>query len=400
MNSLASLVSYSCSGLTWAKNHVLPKAGEVAIGVFKGVAPHLLTLSPWFMSRMGNARGLPYITCIILSINAVDVDAAVHHPLQTIEKIKNMSPTKIISEIVNETALIAIIADTFMLFPQNLGYRLAVDGLYLTATLIRSSQAINAGVEQIIQGCKSSKTSEMISKTVSGGILTALGACSLASIYQTTCKLIQGLQVFKNLDSTQQEGVLKHRVVHELTGEKSCNAVIIDGVNDKAPFPSNEFLYQKCATRYYRANSPTQFCQALKDASSHFQSKIDALSLSGHASSGSLTIGPDYEIHAKSLYEFDCMRTHLPSDAQILMDGCNTATEIGGVPSLASQFSSHVPGREVTGYAAFYNPLMATSSYKNGKFKFDNLFPVREDDFFYALSPPFNARRFVNGQEV
>lgn len=37
---------------------IVKKAAEVATGIFNGVAPHLLSMSPWYISKMINFKGI------------------------------------------------------------------------------------------------------------------------------------------------------------------------------------------------------------------------------------------------------------------------------------------------------------------------------------------------------
>jgi hypothetical protein len=57
----------------------------------------------------------------------------------------------------------------------------------------------------------------------------------------------------------------------------------------------------------------------------------------------------------------------------MILAGCNTAT---GNNSLTEKISRHLNGIEVTGFSAYFNPLIMTSSWDGKKFSFWSFFPI------------------------
>lgn len=128
----------------------------------------------------------------------------------------------------------------------------------------------------------------------------------------------------------------------------------------------------------YKVENPGQFCNALMDARVHFGSSIDVLTLNGHANNDLLVLARNSGYFFTSdQEETNCMNETLSSTAQVFLLGCNTATpHYSDRPTLTTRVSRGLLGREITGFAAFYNPFFTTSSFFNGRFQHDNHIPA------------------------
>lgn len=292
--------------------------------------------------------------------------------------------------------------------PRPLSHHIAIDSLLLGTSLLGSAYATFIGLQQIFKGIKSKQDNwkERISHISSGIILTTVGITSLSSSIQTIDRYFRGFEKFKTMTDLQQEGAIKHGAIPTLDEPHTCKAVIIDGVSstwggdarDNSPMPSSKFIYEKCDTIYFRAFSPQDFCSKLETASNKLGENINVLALNGHANPTSLSLHSIYSITKGSHQEFDCMRKYLASNAQVLINGCNVAS-VGG--SLVRDISLDLPGREVSGPAAYLNSMFTTSSYVKGRFKQNSHFPfalnVWGDEVWEG---PFNTKTFLNGREI
>lgn len=228
-----------------------------------------------------------------------------------------------------------------------------------------------------------------VSLMISGLILSLFGLLGMNSSVQGIEQLRKGYIIAQSLDSTQQQGVLKHNSLHTLGHEKNCTAAIIDGVSpkwgkfaDEIPFPTNELIAKTCETRFYRIDSDEQFTAAIYDAADYFKRPIDVISLSGHANNNILKLGPNYYWMSSSDPSIlSAMKQNLTANGQVLVLGCNTATVTFQTPDpLALRVSKHVPGRFVTGIAAYLNPSLTTNWYSNRFFHVQNYLPVKLSD--------------------
>lgn len=350
---------------------VVGKTVEVGKGVFQGVAPHLVSMSPMYLSRMTNMRifsGLGLLVGAVLQLQPHEswLDTAAAGVLMA-------------------TNLIGT-ADFFGFTPLETEYRVAVDGLLLLVTAIGSSRAIYEGTNRMFSSwsAEGRSTTSKVSDFVSGAILTTLGTVGIGNSLQTSARLVSGIKTLQKLDHVQKKGVLKYRAIDSLGGEKSCKAVIIDGDPRPHSYPFSEELYKYCETRKYRVESPAQFCAALGDAKSSFGDSISVLSLQGHSNQDVFVL--DYYFRGGG-EEISCMKETLSSDAQIFLLGCNVATPKpnGGI-TLTEKISKSLPGKEITGFSAVYNPFITTSSYSNGRFQHNSHSLTSSNGFVNPIS--------------
>lgn len=374
----------------------LERISQIALPVVRGVVetvlPQLITVLPWQLSRLVNLR--------ILSIVGFGWYCSTENRTWIDTAIATVSLT---------VTIIALI-DMAGFVPALLAYRLAVDAILLLAALIGSAHVLVEGIAKMRIGLTAPNMDEAarITHVVSGALLIATGTLGFASTCYTAHRLVKGVRIFQKMDPMQQEAVLKHRALQYLHGEKACRAVIIDGCSSKwggfaddTAFPSGEAVYEHCATRTYRVNSEKEFREALANASQHLGGPIDALFFHGHANNQVQSLGSHYYFTASD-HEAASMRQYLSKTAQVFSLGCNTATQTPGVlVPLAERIAKKVPGREVTGIAAYLNPFLSSTSF-NGRFKIQSYFPAklgtwRIGNFISQFTPtvPLNAKTYL-----
>ncbi|MEI8300040.1 MAG: hypothetical protein WCG10_00310 [Chlamydiota bacterium] len=338
---------------------LLKVTSEISKGVLSGVIPHVINMSPWYLSKMINMRSL---TTLISTVSVLS--AFVGRP-----------ETNFLNKIALITQLI-IVLDLFNLAPLDLNYRVAIDIYYFATTVIGSSSAIYEGIHQLLSSWndKEASLTTKVSNVISGTILTSCGAIGIKNIYQRSWRWINGVSFFKTLDLVQQRGVLTHKAIHTLGGEKSCKAVVFIGPNIPVTFPFSELLYEHCDTKTYEVYDRSEFYAALREAKVSFGSPVDVLAFEGHANNKLQSLGKFMEFEA---YDDDIchMNEVLSSNAQIFLLGCNTATpDPSGKPHLTKLTSNRLPNKEVNGVGALYNPLFSTSSYSEGRFFHNSYF--------------------------
>lgn len=368
------------------------KTTEVVSEIVNGVAPYLLPLAPWFLGKTVNMRAF---SAILLC------DYAVFGPLPLLKGSSfKLTDFERMAQLIGRTASAITVSDIVGLTPQTLPWRLAFDGIMLTSVIIGGAQAMLAGNKRLMQASQSKGVANKISNYISGGILMACGGLGLASSYHTSQTYLDGLKVFHELTPMQQFGVAKHRAIQDLAGEKTCHAVVIDGKArnwnffDMAPMPFTESVYRNCKTRYYRVNSGRDFCASLQDATQYFHSKIDVLSINGHANPDGQRLGSEYFFDAANDRENSCMRRFMASTGQIFLHGCETAKSTFIDGSFAGRISRGVPGPEVFGHKGLLNPGFGVMGYEKGKFSYNNFFPFNKNGFVGF----FNTIKYVGGK--
>lgn len=341
-------------------NDVVGRTTEVARGVFIGVVPHLSSISPLFLSRMVNMRVIGVSTLFT------------NFPQKLCEILAtSQSKIKVASSIVEMAANIVGVVDFLGFVPPKLEYRLTTEGLLLLGTVIGSSGAIYKGTKQMISAwnAKESTTSK-VAKFVSGTLLTTLGALGLTSAFNHGIRLV-------NMEANPE--TLKYRYFGK-NEPKECKAIIINGrvdgdrFGDKIVFPFSEVLYEKCQTVAYDVRSAEGFCDAMNSAKDRLNGPIDVLSIQGHGSNFHMNLN-GYSFHVQP-EKLRCLNETLAHNAQIFLQGCNTATPTNvGSETLTEAVARFLPGKEVTGFSAYYNPALTTSSYSNGRFTHDSYCP-------------------------
>ena len=171
--------------------------------------------------------------------------------------------------------------------------------------------------------------------------------------------------------------------MHTLGGTKLCKAVnvvdydVYSHLGGKAENSLIESLYANCDTRSYAVASRGEFCQVLQRAKEDFGAPIDVLTLDGHGNNQFIQLGSSYRFSG-SLDEVLCMDEALASNAQVILASCNTAAPFyNGRKTLTEKVAEGIPGRWVTGFSAFYDPLFTTTSISGeGHISHDNHFFV------------------------
>lgn len=392
--------------------------GGVVGSIFKKTIP----LSPWFLSRTVNLRIcsvslLVIYTCLPLHMMVAkyqnvlkykkifcteDCDISVKSTLNAETKIDY---NKIIVVVTAIASLIGVLDFTGIL-PQNIESRLTIDCLLLTTAVVGGGNALISGLRHLKKGYKytAPKLEARTSYIAVGIVLTFMGISSLYSTVAEINQIATGLPIFYQLNAMQQEGVLKYRAIQTLNVPKTCNAVIIDGMSSKwgkfiddVSLPSSELIYEHCNVNYYRVRSPYDFCNKIKQAANEL-GNINLLAINAHANSREMYLNKHYKLNSFSA-EWKCIAGNLAEDAQIALMGCNTATHEGSLTELSSINVSQK--REVSGFAAYYNPFNSLNSYKNGRFKFEGIFPIeRTADNKIAFTTVFSGRSFVYGDQI
>lgn len=344
------------------------EVAEVAKGVFQGVRHHLINLAPWYLSKITNLRIFAVIGHFAGAYDQLDrphsswVDSAC-------------------SGLFVATHCIGM-AEIYGLFPLETEYRIAADTLSFVTALIGSGWALFAGTRLLYASWhrREGRRSSRISDCVSGGILLACGTIGLRDCIYGSLKSIRGWKEVEKLDLKQKRYVLHSRASSFLGEPKRCNAVIFDGLfppnrwSDYPPSPLSEEIYQHCNTFLSSAESSTQFCAALKDASKRFGgAPIDLLSLQGHANSAIQMLSDRRYFFRANTEEIECINRYLAPDGHLLTIGCDTGTPLpNGNLTLTEKLADGVRGRWVMGIAALYNPFFAITDLSEGQVQHDS----------------------------
>ncbi len=356
------------NGINYIKNaipedsyvgNIVWKTAEIAKGVFYGTVPHLINMSPLYLSKVTNFRIFSYH---LLLYKIYDEVTSQENLFDTAISVGAIAPD------------IIAVMDMFGFIPLEMEYRLTVDSILIMTSAVRSGFAIYEGLTQINSSLSAEDTTSRVSHFVSGTILTTLGTKSLRSCFNVSLDTLHSLGKLNAMDSQEKLHILKNRAISTLGKEKPCTAVIIDGdfhsdsFLNFQPYPMGEFLYETCETRTYVVENSEQFCDALKNANNYFDKPIDVISLQGHANATVHRIGKDYYFRAGQ-QEVECLSKATSPEAQIFLLGCSTA------PSLTDKLSNALPGKEVNGYRSVYNSMSTTSHYIDGKFHHDHYLP-------------------------
>lgn len=373
------------SPTTWIKDttpylrDAVSKVSSVAKNIGKAVLPHAINMSPWVLSRLTNMQRVGALGNFFLLMhqNLLLRRQSINPKASSIDSIQTCMFTV-------SSAL--IFCDSFDVFPHAKVCRVAVDSFLLLTTALGSARALLEGT-LLLWSLKDTPQTDKIQRAVTGLVYVGLGGVS-AMAFWNGWKLFQGIKKFDALPPLEQKSVIRHRVIHELAGEKVCQAVVIEGdIKRTGSWPAIEFLFQKCSTRIFPIDSNQDFCAALGNATLHFGSPISVLAMSGHSCGGD---GQWFENHCFKADAGDpviaCMKEHLTPDAQIFLLGCNTATQTGASPSYAEKLSKALLGREITGFKGFYTPHLSWQSLSNGKIRLYSLCPFNSN-WEFVFSP-------------
>lgn len=366
INLLGGLFSKGCQLAKKAFSAIpyADKVAEVATGIFYELVPHVVSVSPAYLSRMTNMRVLSVIGLTVGGYSDLDI----------VFNKKHETWKETIGRVVMASSKVIGIVDLLGWILVKKEYRIAIDTLSVLATAIGGYRASSEGTKRILSSLNGdgTNTTSKVSQFVSGCVLTILGAAGLCSALDRGMILTQALNL--NLDTLE----LKQRQYGSLE-PKQCKAVIFDGlVGGKdfvsgVPFPFAEAIHDNCETLTYNVESTEGFCDSLFDAKTRMGS-INVVSIMAHSNNEGQYFNNGYIFNGWN--EVTCMRYALPKEAQVFLVGCNTATPAGKVPTLTEIVSMGLPGREVTGFAAFYNPFFTTTRFTNGRFSHENYFPL------------------------
>lgn len=220
-------------------------------------------------------------------------------------------------------------------------------------------------------------------------LLLKVSYLGLSSLYflsncATVNRYIQSIHVYYQLDNIQQRAVLQFQTIAKLSGEKSCNAVLIENTirypieeielfADKVIIdPSEEDfvypvtygflrdesivkLYEKCRVQAYAPRSLTKFAQnILIDSLDHFDA-IDILYISGHGDPNHLRVTTSLSLNKENIFPgsplTQIINKSLSSNGQVFLRSCNIGC---GENSLASILSKSLPGKTIMGSKAVY----------------------------------------------
>jgi hypothetical protein len=357
---------------------------EVGKGVFHGVLPHLINMSPMYLSKITNMK----VFSVMGFVAGIKFQMQPHKSWLETASAGVLMASNIIGAL-----------DIIGLTPLEMNHRIAVDSLLILATAVGSTRAVYEGTSRVFSSwnTEGGSTSSKISDFVSGAILATTGTIGFGMCFNKTLDTITGIGKFQELEPEQRLHVLKNRAVSYLGKEKSCTAVVFDGHFNspmKMPTGLTEVFYQNCETKVYVVKSPTQFCEALTDARNSFDATLDVVSLEGHANSQLLVLDNDYQFKASS-QEMDCLKNVLSSDAQVFLPGCNTATSHSFL-TLTERVSKNLPGKDVIGFSAYYNPFFTTTSYIKGRFQHDNHHIMSSKGFVNPITTSVTKRKSID----
>lgn len=252
--------------------------------------------------------------------------------------------------------------------------------LITICTLVNNRQIIANGFKQLSEAKKNYRRSnrkleQIAADTCSGITLVAIGILGVTSAARYGYQMIQGAHIASTLPVMEQRRILAQGALHHLPKEKFCNAVVIHGI--KSGVPGIDRIYEHCNVRNYEyVESSDQFSAALTEASTHFNQPIDVLVTIGHSSPWEQSLGENYDFRGNRL-EMNSIRTYLrPSDGQVIIYGCNTATEVYPM-SLAAKIAEALPHTRVIGPAGYLAPLISRINFINKVFSLDSYFPFK-----------------------
>jgi len=376
---------------------------------------HVAACAFWDISRFPSLRYVPFITYFT---KAAQFIGQLHN--YCINKIPRMQWQEVSRQIIQRSPQILTNSANILLVFDLLGFfpykkvRIVLDVLYLARSTIGSMHTFTDGTHRIITVIQdhSSSTTKKLNALITGGILVSIGTWCLSRAYTQADHLYQGITLFDALSPMQKEGVLKHRAIHTLVQQHQMNAVIIDGVSSswgnlherlvgRVPNPFSEFTYEHADVQFYRVNSSTSFCAALKDAHHQFGSLVPHLQILGHGlnengenSNQMIKLSADYFFQGSS-EESACIQEHLSKQAHLFLIACDSATSTTTHPiSLAQKVFQKLSHITVIGIKAIYSPLFITVwSDKNNTPQLQSHFC---GDMTNRLTSPFAAIAFSN----
>lgn len=257
-----------------------------------------------------------------------------------------------------------------------------VNVLFLAA-IIASSRAISSGINHISYARTITTTNrddvftiQKITTYVKGVTLLSFGMLGIGGCVQNC---INGLKPSVNLD-------------------KSCKAVIIQGDRTVDEFTLLPLLYENCEVKQFEVGNSDEFCEALVDSTRHLGGKLDVLYMDAHGSNNFMAYTERESYFTGNYMELKCMGDTLSSNAQVFLNGCNTATpHRNGGTTLTTRISKGLPGREITGFRDFYDPFLTTSSYSNGRFRHDNHYSER---YGTSTSNSVIEKSYIDQEEI
>jgi len=288
----------------------------VTIGVVKGVVPHLILAAPILISSLTYpVRLLP------------DTVKVVYSSLATLNSSSRME------RVVNLIHLVAAIGKfSLLVLPIGLKLYLLIEAVNSLSLIIGSATSVYKGVRKIKTTSSANMSlSRKIVKFISGSFYILIGMMTTKYTIEHSYKMIRGMQLFRTLSPGQQHFVIKHKVLHTLSDQKTIKAVVIDGSNsqwgnfmDDCPDPQIQAVYEHADTRTYQVNSSNELAQVMENASKEFGGKSDVLAFVSHANPESMFLGEHYAFTA-NIFEASVIHKHLSSNGQLFFLGCNTA---------------------------------------------------------------------------
>lgn len=362
---ISSLVGWGCAKIGQATRMItsplvslVSKVAQLSSQLLTPVTPSFISMNLWKISK-ANMREL----------NIVYFFSFTRYCL--VSKILSFNTKNVIILV----GVGANYVDAAWKFPFGREARIACDCLILLSTALSSLNAIAEGSD-LLDSCweeKENPVSTRIAQFISGNFLSICGAFYFSSCFNTGIDLINGIALFNALDSQQQSAVLKFKVIHQLGGPKSCNAMIIDDPTATIGLGGSVAeIYSECQTlTYLRIESGEELCQVLKNATVSFGAPLNLFVFNGHANSNGQVLGKNYFFTADPADQaLDCMQRYLAENAQIFMLGCHTASTIGNQQPIAQRLALALPGKEVIGYDGGLNPYFTNQWFEKERFHF------------------------------
>jgi hypothetical protein len=381
---------------------------EVSMGVFSatflyGVEafPSLLfhAIHIQFPSLIGNINHLtPFADLIPLFSLSISLASLL------VSFSNNSSDSEVYFRLIQIAAVVATLGEltlSIYLAPC-LAVQLTVRGIVLFSGIVGNARNIYQGGCKIHEGLSGSnlKTSEKVSRVVSGLISIGLGTFGSITTLQTATKLFRGLQVYQTLDKTQQAFALKHFALESLGEIKPERAVIINGFSsewaepenyyfDNTPDPSAYVVYQNYTTRTYEVTSSEELSRVLDRATKELGGKLDLVYFGGHANNKYMKLNADYDFTA-NLIETEALNKNISTAASVILEGCETARADRRSNSLTKLLSKRLPNTLVTGFSELLYPSYSWSWF-DGKLGISAWSPYSKDSI---------VRTFLNGKLV
>lgn len=297
--------------------------------------------------------------------------------------------------------------------PDALETHLGIETALGLGSLYYSYSAARKGVERI-QESFNPEEKEPVAKLTSGVALITLGSFGGILVAHQLGHLVEGFEKTSMYPKWMQQKVIAGKAIRHMTGNKTCEAVVIDGVLPRVhPLTSGlgevyNDLFKLCNVQVIEALT---FGDLEEQLNTFKLKSIKNLVFIGHANNELMEVGDKVTLVGnKSLYRTrlgwmtvspEIFKKYIAENGNVILTGCNTATESPfqqqDFATLAQKFSMDLPDVSVSGAKAFYNPYFANTQLKDGKLDVKMYFPL---DMYGNIGLEDKMVHFKNGQKV